>query len=126
MSTHHHPDEKGAVSAASHGSIKSYTMGLALSVLLTLASFGAVMTDLVPQALRLPAIVFLCVVQLLVQLVYFLHLGTSKDQRENTVVFICTGLINAIVVAGSLWVMHNANLNMMPTSMSVEQAMSHD
>jgi cytochrome o ubiquinol oxidase operon protein cyoD len=62
----------------------------------------------------------------LVQLVYFLHLGTAKDQRENTVVFICTGLIIAIVVGGSLWVMHNANVNMMPTDMSVERAMSHD
>jgi cytochrome o ubiquinol oxidase operon protein cyoD len=58
--------------------------------------------------------------------VYFLHLGSSKDQRENTIVFICTVLIIAIVVAGSLWVMHNANTNMMPTGMSVEQARSHD
>jgi cytochrome o ubiquinol oxidase operon protein cyoD len=62
----------------------------------------------------------------LAQLVYFLRLGTAKDQRENTVVFVCTGLIIAIVVAGSLWVMHNANINMMPTDMSVERAMSHD
>jgi cytochrome o ubiquinol oxidase operon protein cyoD len=112
--------------AASHGSIKSYTVGLSLSVLLTLASFGAVMTDLVPHNLRMPAIVALCVIQLLVQLVYFLHLGTAKDQRDNTIVFACTGFIIAIVVAGSLWVMHNANTNMMPTTMSVERAMSHD
>jgi cytochrome o ubiquinol oxidase operon protein cyoD len=125
MSTNHHPTPAGA-HAASHGSIKSYTVGLLLSVALTLAAFGAVMTDLVPHHLRMPAIVGLCVVQLLVQLVYFLHLGTAKDQRENTVVFVCTGLIIAIVVAGSLWVMHNANVNMMPTDMSVERAMAHD
>jgi cytochrome o ubiquinol oxidase operon protein cyoD len=125
MSTnHHHPAQAGH--ASSHGSIKSYTIGLALSVLLTLASFGVVMTGVVPHHLRLPAIVVLCVVQLLVQLVYFLHLGTRKDQRENTAVFICTGLIIVIVVAGSLWVMHNANVNMMPTNMSVEGASMHE
>jgi cytochrome o ubiquinol oxidase operon protein cyoD len=111
---------------SSHGSIKSYTVGLLLCVALTLASFGAVMTDLVPHKLRMPAIVALCVIQLLVQLVYFLHLGTAKDQRDNTIVFVCTGAIIAIVVAGSLWVMHNANINMMPTTMSVERALSHD
>jgi cytochrome o ubiquinol oxidase operon protein cyoD len=125
MSTnHHHPAQAGH--GSSPGSMKSYTVGLALSVLLTLASFGAVMTGAIPHHLRLPVIVVLCVVQLLVQLVYFLHLGTRKDQRENNVVFICTGLIIVIVVAGSLWVMHNANVNMMPMNMSVERAMSHD
>jgi cytochrome o ubiquinol oxidase operon protein cyoD len=125
MSANHHHAPSG-VHAASTGSIKSYTVGLLLSVALTLAAFGAVMTGVVPHHLRMPAIVVLCVAQLLVQLVYFLHLGTAKDQRENTVVFVCTGLIIAIVVAGSLWVMHNANVNMMPTDMSVERAMSHD
>jgi len=112
--------------AAAHGSLKSYTVGLALSTLLTLASFAAVMSDLIPHALRLTAIVLLCVVQLLVQLVYFLHLGSAREQRENTVIFICTGLLIAIVVAGSLWVMHNANVNMMPMQMSPERARSHE
>jgi cytochrome o ubiquinol oxidase subunit IV len=125
MSTNHHHDTAGA-HAASHGTIKSYTVGLLLCVALTLASFGAVMTDLVPHEMRMGAIVTLAVAQLLVQLVYFLHLGTAKDQRENTVVFIATGAIIAILVAGSLWVMHNANINMMPTTMSVEGAMAHE
>jgi cytochrome o ubiquinol oxidase operon protein cyoD len=106
--------------------MKSCTVGLGLSVFLTLASFGAVMTGVIPHPWRLTAIVALCVIQLVVQLVYFLHLGTAKDQRENTVVFICTGLIIVIVVAGSLWVMHNANVNMMPMTMSVDSAMSHE
>lgn len=98
MSNHH---------SDSLGSVRSYTFGLLLSVVLTLASFGAVMTGIVPNHLRLPAIVVLCVAQLLVQLVYFLHLGSSKDQRENTIVFICTALI-------------------IPIGMPVVQARSHD
>jgi cytochrome o ubiquinol oxidase operon protein cyoD len=119
-STHHSP------SAASHGNMKSYTIGFTLSMLLTLASFGVVMTGLVPHNMRLAFIVALAVVQLLVQLVYFLHLGSAPDQRNNTAIFICTGLLIVIVVAGSLWVMHNANVNMMPMQMSTEHAMSHE
>jgi len=60
----------------------------------------------------------LCVVQLVAQLVLFLHIGAGRSQRENTGIFLCTAFLIAIVVAGSLWVMHNANLNMMPMQMS--------
>jgi cytochrome o ubiquinol oxidase operon protein cyoD len=122
MKTDHHSPAR----AASHGSLKNYLVGLALSLALTLASFGAVMKGLVPHAALLPVIVALCVAQLLVQLYYFLHIGTSPDQRSNTAIFLCTGFLIAIVVAGSLWVMHNANVNMMPTRMTVERAMTHE
>jgi cytochrome o ubiquinol oxidase operon protein cyoD len=114
------------VRAAAHGSVTSYAVGLGLSLLLTFASFGAVMSGLLPSELRLPAIVLLCVLQLLVQLVYFLHMGSAADQRENTAIFVCTGVLIAILVAGSLWVMHNANVNMMPTHMSPERARLHE
>ncbi|MGZ5198545.1 MAG: cytochrome o ubiquinol oxidase subunit IV [Telluria sp.] len=118
----HHP----STPSSSHGSVGSYAVGLAISFVLTIASFGVVMGDIVPRHLRLAAIVVLCIVQLLAQLVWFLHLGTRKDQRENTVVFICTGFLIAIIVAGSLWVMHNANTNMMPTHLTPEAARLHD
>jgi len=112
--------------AAAHGSAKSYTVGYLLSLLLTFASFGAVMHAGPSHGLGLAGLVVLCVAQLLVQLVYFLHLGSHPDQRANTAIFVCTGLLIAIVVAGSLWVMHNANVNMMPTQMSAGQAFSRN
>lgn len=108
--------------AASHGSLRSYTVGFALSLLLTFASFGAVMLDVLPRQMRLPVVVGLCVAQLLVQLVYFLHMGSSPDQRANTGIFVCTALLIVIVIAGSLWVMHNANANMMPMQFSPAEA----
>lgn len=115
-----------AAGNASHGSVKSYTIGFGLSLGLTVLSFGSVMSGLVPQSMVLSAIVLFAVAQLLVQLIFFLHLGTSPDQRSNTVIFALTGSLIAIVVAGSLWVMHNANVNMMPVQMSVERAISKD
>ena len=68
----------------------------------------------------------LCVAQLLVQLLRFLHLGSARDQLVNAAIFICTTLLIGIVVAGSLWVMHNANVNMMPIQMSPERAIAHE
>jgi cytochrome o ubiquinol oxidase operon protein cyoD len=126
MKLTHHSLPTESAHAASHGSMKSYTVGFILSMLLTLASFGIVMTGLVPHSMRLTFIVVLAVVQLLVQLVYFLHMGSAPDQRHNVAIFICTVLLIVIVVAGSLWVMHNANVNMMQQSMSIERAFSHE
>lgn len=97
-----------------HGSLRSHLTGYVLSLVLTFVSFGAVMGKLLPPRAGLALIVGLCVAQLLVQLVFFLHLGPRKGQRGNTVIFACTAFLIAIVVAGSLWVMHNANVNMMP------------
>jgi cytochrome o ubiquinol oxidase operon protein cyoD len=107
-------------------SIKSYAIGFGLCIALTLASFGVAMSGAVPDELRLAAIVLLAVVQLLVQLLCFLHMGTARDERENTAVFVVTLLLIAILVIGSLWVMHNANVNMMPMQMTPEQARSHE
>jgi cytochrome o ubiquinol oxidase subunit IV len=84
------------------------------------------MTNAIPRELMLPAITFLAVVQLLVQLLFFLHLGAAPEQRNNTVIFLLTTLLIATVVGGSLWVMHNANVNMMPTQMSLERARVKD
>ncbi len=107
-----------------HGNLTGYTIGFAVCIVLTLASFGAVMTGLLPRGTVMGVLAMLCVAQLLVQLVFFLHLGSAPDQRSNTGIFICTALLIAIIVAGSLWVMHNANANMMPTTMSVQRALS--
>ncbi len=60
---------------SAHGSPRSYAVGFALSLILTFASFGAVMSGALPPGLGMPVIVGLCVAQLLVQLSFFLHLG---------------------------------------------------
>jgi cytochrome o ubiquinol oxidase operon protein cyoD len=116
-----HPGEH-----ATHGSVRSYTLGLLLSFALTVASFATVMSGALQNHTAIALVVGLCVAQLLVQLVYFLHLGTGPGQRGNTAIFACTGFLIVILVAGSLWVMHNADINMMPTDMSIERARAKD
>jgi cytochrome o ubiquinol oxidase operon protein cyoD len=126
MNESHHNAMHKISGDAAHGSLKGYVAGLLLSLLLTLGSFGAVMANLVPRGLGLTAIVVLCVAQLIVQLVFFLHIGTARDQRSNAGIFICTAFLIVVIVGLSLWVMRNANVNMMPTHMSVERAMARD
>jgi len=117
----HSPSE-----TAAHASLRSYVWGFMLSLGLTGLSFGAVMSGVLPAEAILPVITVLAVVQLLVQLVFFLHLGTAPDQRSNTTIFLLTIMLIAIIVSGSLWVIHNANVNMMPSGMTIERAKALD
>ena len=86
MKTVQHHSSLESTHASSHGSVKSYVIGFVLSMILTLASFGVVMKGLVPHSMMLVAIVVLCVAQLLIQLVCFLHIGTAPDQRAKAVI----------------------------------------
>ncbi|MFC5432029.1 cytochrome o ubiquinol oxidase subunit IV [Paraburkholderia denitrificans] len=124
MSQSHAPHKIGHDD--SHGSFHGYMIGTVLSLMLTLASFGVVMGHVVPPDAGLMLIVVLCVAQLVVQLVYFLHIGASRSQRANTGIFLCTAFLIIVIVGLSLWVMHNANVNMMPTHVTIERAMAHD
>jgi cytochrome o ubiquinol oxidase operon protein cyoD len=111
MSSQH--GHSNALARNAHGSLKTYVVGFALSLILTLLSFGCVMSGAVPQHLVVPGLVVFCVAQLLVQLVFFLHMSAAPGQRDNLSIGVFTLLIIAIVVVGSLWVMHNMNLYMM-------------
>jgi len=115
MSSQHGHSHAHAHSA--HGSLKSYIVGFALSLILTVLSFGCVMSGAVPQHLVVPGIVVFCVAQLLVQLVFFLHMSAAPGQRDNLSIGVFSLLIIAIVVVGSLWVMHNMNMYMMHPAM---------
>jgi cytochrome o ubiquinol oxidase subunit IV len=112
-SQHGHSEAHGHA----HGSLKTYVVGFALSLILTVLSFGCVMSGAVPQHLVVPGIVAFCIAQLLVQLVFFLHMSAAPGQRDNLSIGVFTLLIIAIVVVGSLWVMHNMNAYMTPSAM---------
>jgi cytochrome o ubiquinol oxidase subunit IV len=56
----------------------------------------------------------LAIVQILVHLVYFLHMGTStSQQRWDSLAFAYTLLCMLFLVIGTVWVMHNVAMNMM-------------
>jgi cytochrome o ubiquinol oxidase operon protein cyoD len=107
MSTH------TAHSGESHGSAGSYVAGFVLSVLLTAAAFGVVLKGVWSGEHAIIAIAALALVQIVVHLVFFLHMNSSSAQRWNVMAFGFTVLTAIILIGGSLWIMHNVSMNMM-------------
>lgn len=98
-----------------HGSFKSYMTGFVLSVILTAIPFAVVMAGGFESRLLTAALVVgMAVVQILVHMVYFLHMNTRSDEGWTMMALIFTVVILVIVLAGSLWVMYHMNTNMMP------------
>jgi cytochrome o ubiquinol oxidase operon protein cyoD len=102
-----------AHSGEGHGSFGSYMTGFVLSVILTVAAFGLVMNGTLTGQNALFAIAGLAFVQIVVHLVFFLHMNTSSTQRWNVTAFAFTALTAVIVIGGTLWIMHNVSMNIM-------------
>ena len=97
---------------AAHGSVKSYMTGFLLSVMLTAIPFWLVMGRGTTEGSILGGVLVCAVVQVLVHLIYFLHLNTASETRWNLVVIVFTAVIIFIVITGSLWIMWNLNYRM--------------
>lgn len=93
--------------------ISSYVTGFFMSVLVTLLAYFAVVNQFWTGWTLAIVIVVLAVIQLAIQLIFFLHLGHEKGGNWKLVTFWFATLVVAIVVVGSLWIMHNLNYNMM-------------
>jgi cytochrome o ubiquinol oxidase operon protein cyoD len=59
-------------------------------------------------------IVTLALIQLFIQLVFFLHLDRGSKPRWNLGILAFAILVVVIIVFGSLWIMANLNYNMTP------------
>ncbi len=91
--------------------LKSYITGFVLSVGLTLMAYFIVIEDKFPGKTLLYLVSTLAVAQLLVQLVFFLHLGRESKPRLNLVMLLFAVMVVVIVVFGSLWIMINLDNN---------------
>lgn len=91
--------------------LKSYSIGLAASVGLTLAAYFLVVNQTLTGRTLTHVILLMALVQLVVQMVYFL--GAESRDRWNFSSFIMTLGLVVIVVAGSLWIMDHLNTSMM-------------
>lgn len=111
----HHGGDGHHGTGAPHGTRKGYLIGFALSVLLTAVPFAAVMIDGVATP-RLAAVIAMsfAIVQILVHMIFFLHMNTRAEEGWTMMALIFTVIIVVIVLTGSLWVMYNMNANMMP------------
>ncbi|HXS20734.1 MAG TPA: cytochrome o ubiquinol oxidase subunit IV [Steroidobacteraceae bacterium] len=98
-----------------HGSRKSYIVGFLLAIALTIVPFGLVMTH-APLGTPIIIAVF-ALAQICVHVVYFLHVNRSQEQRWNLMALVFTAIVVCIILGGSIWIMHNLYINMMPGMM---------
>lgn len=114
MSAHdnHAHGEHGA-GGESHGSVKSYLTGFVLAVILTVIPFWMVMNGSFTPLMTGVVVAVTAVLQMLVHLVFFLHLNHSSEQRWNVNAAAFTLVVIGIIVIGTLWVMWNMNFHMM-------------
>jgi cytochrome o ubiquinol oxidase operon protein cyoD len=106
--------------AAPLGSIATYTAGLAFALLLTGASFIVSQTDLLWAPGVPTGLAVLAIAQMGVHLVFFLHISTGPDNTNNVLALAFGVLIVTLVVSGSLWIMANLNVDVMPASAIME------
>jgi cytochrome o ubiquinol oxidase subunit IV len=92
----------------------SYTAGLALAVLLTIASFVVSQTNLLWAPGVAVGLVVLAFAQIGVHLVFFLHLGSGPDNTNNILALAFGVLIVFLVITGSIWIIANLYANMLP------------
>lgn len=98
---------------AGHITSKGYITGFVLALLLTIISFGLVMTDIVSRQVAVIGLFVAAVTQMFVHLHYFLHLDKSSAQRWNVIVLSFTAILLFIFVAGTIWVLYTLNSRMM-------------
>lgn len=101
-----------------------YTVGFLASLLLTMTSFLIVTEEwLTGASLTMAALLALASVQLVVQLVCFLHLGADKDPFSRTGTFLFAVGTLLIIIVGSLWIMNNLDYRMHMSPESMEDYM---
>lgn len=119
----HH--EEGA-----HGTFGSYMIGFGLSVILTAIPFWLVMSGVLgdPKLTGIVIVAF-AAVQVIVHMIYFLHMNTRVEGGWSFMAMALTLVLVVIVLAGSTWVMYHMNNNMMPHAdmdMTGEMNAGHD
>lgn len=103
-----------AHSGGFHATRKDYVIGFGLAGLMTAIPFWLVMTHpLGSAALTAGVVIAFAVAQVVVHMVYFLHMNSRSEGGWTLLALLFTILMVGIVLSGSLWVMYHLNADMM-------------
>jgi len=97
-----------------HASMRDYVIGFVMSVILTAIPFWLVMERPLSDGATVAVIMVFAAVQIVVHMVFFLHMSPKAEGGWSITSLTFTIIIVVIMLAGSLWVMHHLNTNMMP------------
>jgi len=105
-----------SVSNPSHAhepTLAGYLTGFGLALILTLIPFGLVAWDGLSIATTLVVVAICAVLQVLVHLIFFLHLDMSEEQRWNTISIAFSAVIMFVLVGGTIWLFYSLKFRMM-------------
>jgi cytochrome o ubiquinol oxidase operon protein cyoD len=123
----HHDGHHGHDDHADHGSLKSYTIGFVLSVILTAIPFWLVMGKVFDKSSTTALVILaFAAVQIVVHMIYFLHMNSKAEGGWSMLALIFTVVLVVILLSGSLWVMYHLNHNMMPGMMGDAAHQMHE
>lgn len=111
-------------------SLSNYIAGFLLSLLLTFAAawfawqYSQAYQPWFGPEFVYGALVLLAVLQLLVQLYFFLHLGDEKKPRWHSMALYFAVMVVAILVGGTLWIMSNLSHGQMTNERDIEGAIT--
>lgn len=104
-----------AVGHIPHGDFRSYMTGFVLSVILTAIPFAIVMSGgFESRAVTALVVLLFAVIQIVVHMIYFLHMDLHAEGGWTVISLVFTLIVLIICLAGTIWVMHNMDSNMMP------------
>ncbi|WP_078554917.1 cytochrome C oxidase subunit IV family protein [Bacillus alkalicellulosilyticus] len=79
---------------------KKQVISFALMIFLTILAFVAVASDLIPVTFAIPFILILAVIQLFLQLLFFMHMKDKDHGWVNT--FMVSGMVIAVIAIAAL------------------------
>ena len=96
---------------------RSYMTGFVLAVILTAIPFWLVMGNVLNDTLKTSIVIMaLAAVQIVVHMIYFLHMNTKSEGGWTFLALAFTLTLVVITLVGSIWVMYHMDQNMMPMS----------
>lgn len=107
--------KKGITPESEHGTISSYVIGFVLSIIFTIIPYYLVVNEVISGTSLTITILGIAVLQMFIQIFFFLHLGRGPKPLYNVVFFFATAGIIVIVVGASLFIMQNLYRNMSPS-----------
>jgi cytochrome o ubiquinol oxidase subunit IV len=114
-----HDGDHGHVEGAfAHLTLRGYATGFFAAVFLTAIPFWIVMGKAFGSSGTTAAVILgFAAVQIVVHMVYFLHMNAKSEGGWNLLALMFTVMLVVIALSGSMWVMYHLNNNMMPASM---------
>lgn len=114
-----HSSTPGDVSDYKTG-LQKYLIGLFLAGILTALSFWAASSHWIWQPSMPVLLAALAIAQMGVHLVFFLHISSGPESTNNILALSFGVFVVALVVFGSIIIMHNLDTNMLPMSKIIE------